>query len=85
MVDRSSAPHRQTHRTPAEVVRKIVWLRLWCRLGQAQIADALGVAASTVHAVLIRCRLNRLSHIDRVTGQRIRRYEHEHPGGPDSR
>jgi len=36
--------------------------------------------ASTVHAVLTRCRLNRLSHIDRVTGERIRRYEHEHPG-----
>jgi transposase InsO family protein len=80
MVDRSSAPHRQTHRTPPEVVRKIVRLRLRRRLGPVQIADALGMPASTVHAVLTRCRLNRLSHIDRVTGERIRRYEHEHPG-----
>ena len=80
MVDRSSAPHRQTHRTPPEVVRKIVRLRLRRRLGPVQIADALGMPASTVHAVLTRCRLNRLSHIDRVTGVRIRRYEHEHPG-----
>ena len=80
MVDRSSAPHRQTHRTPPEVVRKIVRLRLRRRLGPVQIADALGMPASTVHAVLTRCRLNRLSHLDRVTGERIRRYEHEHPG-----
>ena len=80
MVDRSSAPHRQTHRTPPEGVRKIVRLRLRRRLGPVQIADALGMPASTVHAVLTRCRLNRLSHIDRVTGERIRRYEHEHPG-----
>ena len=36
--------------------------------------------ASTVHAVLVRCRLNRLSHIDRVTGEPVRRYEHDHPG-----
>jgi transposase InsO family protein len=33
-----------------------------------------------VHAVLVRCRLNRLSHLDRVTGEPIRRYEHPHPG-----
>jgi transposase InsO family protein len=36
--------------------------------------------ASTVHAVLTRCRINRLSHIDRATGEPLRRYEHDHPG-----
>ena len=36
--------------------------------------------ASTVHAVLVRCRINRLSRIDRVTGEPIRRYEHDRPG-----
>ncbi|MXG88924.1 IS481 family transposase, partial [Nocardioides sp. YIM 123512] len=36
--------------------------------------------ASTVHAVLVRCRLNRLTHLDRVTGEPIRRYEHAYPG-----
>ena len=36
--------------------------------------------ASTVHAVLVRCRINRLSHIDRVSGEPLRRYEHDHPG-----
>jgi transposase InsO family protein len=45
-----------------------------------QIAGRLGLAASTVHAVLVRCRLNRLSHIDRATGEPIRRYEHDAPG-----
>ena len=41
--------------------------------------------ASTVHAVLVRCRLNRLTHIDRATGEPIRRYEHDAPGRPDPR
>ncbi|GMA23446.1 hypothetical protein GCM10025864_12050 [Luteimicrobium album] len=36
--------------------------------------------ASTVHAVLVRCRINRLAWIDRVTGEPLRRYEHDHPG-----
>jgi transposase InsO family protein len=80
MVDRSSAPHRQASRTPTAVVRRIVSLRLRHRLGPVAIADLLGLQASTVHAVLVRCQLNRLSHLDRVTGERIRRYEHDHPG-----
>jgi transposase InsO family protein len=33
-----------------------------------------------VHAVLVRCRINRLSHMDRGTGEPIRRYEHPYPG-----
>ena len=40
---------------------------------------ALGMPASTVHAVLTRCRINRLSRIDRVTGEPMRRYEHAIP------
>jgi transposase InsO family protein len=80
MADRSSRPHRQPNRTPAPVVRKIVHLRRNHRLGPVAIADQLGLAASTVHAVLVRCRLNRLSHIDRATGEPVRRYEHHAPG-----
>jgi transposase InsO family protein len=80
MHDRSSAPHRQPNRTPAPVVRKIVHLRWKQRLGPVEIADRLGMPSSTVHAVLVRCRINRLTHIDRVTGEPIRRYEHEKPG-----
>ena len=80
MFDRSSAPHLQAGRTPTAVVRRIVSLRLRHRLGPVAIGDLLGMQASTVHAVLVRCRLNRLSHLDRVTGERIRRYEHDRPG-----
>ncbi len=79
MRDRSSRPHRIVKTSP-RLVRRIVSLRLRKRLGPVEIGDALGVPASTVHAVLTRCRLNRLSHLDRVTGEPIRRYEHEHPG-----
>ncbi len=80
MSDRSSRPHRQPHRTPQPMVRKIVHLRWKQRLGPVEIGDRLGMSSSTVHAVLVRCRLNRLTHIDRNTGERIRRYEHERPG-----
>ena len=80
MTDRSSRPHLQPNKTPQPTVRKIVHLRWRKRLGPVAIADRLGLAASTVHAVLVRCRLNRLSHVDRVTGEPVRRYEHDHPG-----
>jgi transposase InsO family protein len=80
MVDRSSRPHRQPNRTAAPVVRKIVHLRWKQRLGPVEIGDRLGLPSSTVHAVLVRCRVNRLSHLDRATGEPIRRYEHERPG-----
>jgi len=80
MDDRSSRPHRQPGRTPAPVVRKIVHLRWKQRLGPVAIGGQLGMASSTVHAVLVRCRLNRLSHIDRITGEPVRRYEHPYPG-----
>ncbi|WP_067504610.1 IS481 family transposase [Actinoplanes sp. TFC3] len=80
MQDRSSRPHHSPARTPRPTVRKIVHLRWKQRLGPVQIGGRLGMPASTVHAVLTRCRLNRLSHIDRVTGEPIRRYEHDRPG-----
>jgi transposase InsO family protein len=57
-----------------------VHLRWRKRLGPVEIGAKLGVPASTVHAVLTRCRINRLSHIDRRTGERVRRYEHDTPG-----
>jgi hypothetical protein len=62
------------------MVRKIVHLRWTQRLGPAQIAPQVGLAPSTVHAVLVRCRISRLAHLDRATGQPIRRYEHDQPG-----
>lgn len=80
MTDRSSRPHSSPTRTSPKVVRQVVRLRWRHRLGPVQIAGQLGMQASTVHAVLVRCRINRLSHIDRVTGEPLRRYEHPHPG-----
>ncbi len=80
MNDRSSARQTQHAKTPQPVVRKIVHLRWKQRLGPVQIGGRLGVPASTVHAVLVRCRLNRLSHIDRATGEPARRYERSRPG-----
>jgi transposase InsO family protein len=80
MGDASSRPHRSPNRTPQPVVRKIVHLRWKQRLGPVQIADQVGVAPSTVHKVLVWCRINRLSHVDRVTAEPVRRYEHDHPG-----
>ena len=80
MQDRTSRPHRCPRRTPQPIVRRIVHRRWHHRMGPVQIAGDLGIPASTVYAVLVRCRLNRLGHLDRHTRQRIRRYEHDHPG-----
>ena len=80
MADRSSRPHHSPTKTPQPVMRQIVALRWRHRLGPVQIGGRLGMPASTVHAVLTRCRINRLSRIDRITGEPLRRYEHDHPG-----
>jgi transposase InsO family protein len=80
MNDRSSARHTQHAKTPTPVVRKIVHLRWKQRVGPVPIAAKLGMPASTVHAVLTRCRMNRLPYIDRVTGEPARRYERSQPG-----
>jgi transposase InsO family protein len=80
MGDRSSRPRTSPVKTPPATVRRIVRLRWRKRLGPVQIAGQLAIPASTVHAVLVRCRINRLSHIDRVTGEPIRRYQHDYPG-----
>jgi transposase InsO family protein len=83
--DRPSRPHRSSRRTPQPrtpqpIVRKIAHLRWKKRLGPVAIADRLGLAPATVHAMLVRCRINRLAHIDRRTGETARRYEHDRPG-----
>jgi transposase InsO family protein len=80
MADRTSRPHTSPTRTKPELVRRIVRLRWRQRLGPVQIGGRLRMPASTVHAVLVRCRISRLSHIDRVTAEPLRRYEHDHPG-----
>jgi transposase InsO family protein len=80
MVDRSSRPRSSPRRTPQRLERRIVTLRFTRRWGPARIAGRLGLPASTVHAVLRRYRVPRLAHLDRATGVRVRRYEHDRPG-----
>lgn len=80
MVDRSSRPHHSPRRTPQPIVRRVVHLRWKQRLGPVAIAAKVGLAPSTVHRILTSCRINRLWHVDRVTGQPIRRYEMTRPG-----
>ncbi|WP_030694716.1 helix-turn-helix domain-containing protein, partial [Streptomyces globisporus] len=78
--DRSSRPRTTPHRTAAMIEARVCDLRQSRKLGPARIGPILGLPASTVHRILTRHRLNRLSFIDRPTGVVIRRYERERPG-----
>jgi transposase InsO family protein len=80
MVDRSSRPHRSPRRTPTRTERRIINVRVTRRWGPARIGYLLGLHPSTVHRVLARYRLARLTWLDRATGRVIRRYEHAQPG-----
>jgi transposase InsO family protein len=80
MVDRSSRPHHCPWRTPTRTERRIIKVRVVRRWGPARIAYLLGPHPSTVHRVLARWRLARLSWLDRATGRSVRRYEHAAPG-----
>ncbi|MGO1489283.1 MAG: IS481 family transposase, partial [Arachnia sp.] len=80
MQDRSSRPTSSPKKTPLTVTKRVVSLRLRLREGPVQLAARVGVAPSTVHQILKRCRINRLAYVDRATGEPVRRYEHTHPG-----
>lgn len=80
LVDRSSRPHRCPHQTPARVERRIVALRQSRKLGPARLAGIVNVPASTVHRVLVRHGVNRLTWMDRLTGRVIRRIETDRCG-----
>ena len=78
LLDRSSAPKRVPHRTPALRVEAIVALRR-LRMTAAEIAELLSMALSTVSAVLQRVGLGKLSRL--VPPEPPNRYEHARPGG----
>ncbi|MEV0084010.1 IS481 family transposase [Saccharopolyspora sp. NPDC050642] len=80
MADRSSRPHVSPRRTPTRTERRIIKVRVLRRWGPARIAYLLGLNPSTVHRVLARYRIARLSHLDRASGRVIRRYERAAPG-----
>jgi transposase InsO family protein len=74
--DRSSAPHRVANRTPPERVEVILALRR-LRFTAAEIAELLGMALSTVSALLTRLGLGRLG---RLGLEQPLRYERSRPG-----
>lgn len=80
MHDRSSRPRTSPNKTPKAVTKRCVSLRIRLRERPVQLAARLGIAPSTVHRILSAARLNRLSYVDRATGEPVRRYEHPHPG-----
>lgn len=80
LFDRSSRPRSCPHQTPRELETLIIELRRTRKLGPARIGMIAGMPASTVWRVLARHGLNRLSWMDRPTGQVIRRYEKDTPG-----
>jgi transposase InsO family protein len=78
LADRSSRPHRSPMRTPDRVEQAILRARAELGEGPHVIGWALGIAASTVHAVLRRHGRSRLR--TRPAPQEIVRYERSRPG-----
>jgi transposase InsO family protein len=74
--DRSSAPLRVANRTPKERVEAIMALRR-LRFTAAEIAEAFGMALSTVSAILRRVGMGRLG---RLGLEQPVRYERSRPG-----
>jgi transposase InsO family protein len=77
LLDRSSAPSLIPHRTPEDRVEVIVVLRR-LRMTGAEIAFCLGMALSTVSAVLGRVGLGKLSRLE--PPEPPNRYERRHAG-----
>jgi transposase InsO family protein len=87
LADRSSRPHRMPRQTPPQTVELIVATRTARHAGPVRLAPIVGVAASTIGAVLARAGMPRLADVDRLTGQVLRgrrhsdrTYQREHPG-----
>ena len=85
MADRSSRPHSSPARIRRRTESRILGLRFTRRWGPHRIAYHLGIARSTVQAVLHRYRMPLLRDLDQATGLAVRkpapkRYEHDAPG-----
>lgn len=77
--DRSSRPKRSPHLTAPALIETIATMRREQAWGPHRIGWALGIARSTVYAVLRRLGLHRLSWLHRTTRE-IVRYERSRPG-----
>ncbi len=76
LYDHSSAPRRVWNRTPRERIEVIVALRR-LRMTAVEIAEVLGMAVSTVSAILTKRGMGTLG---RLGLERPRRYERSRPG-----
>lgn len=76
--DRSSRPHRQPRRLPPTLEEAVLRARAELQAGPHVIAYQIGLAASSVHAVLRRHGCSRLR--PRPARAEIVRYERERPG-----
>jgi transposase InsO family protein len=79
LVDRSSRPHRSPRQADAERVARVLTLRDERRWGPHRIGYQLGIARSSVYAILTRAGRNRLADIDRPT-RAVVRYQRQRPG-----
>ena len=71
--DRSGRPRHCPHRTPAGIEQAIPRARRAHRAGADWLGAELGIAPSSVGRVLRRHRMPRLSELDALTGQPVRR------------
>jgi len=78
LADRSSRPHRSPRRTPPALERRVLAARERLGLGPHPLGWLLGMAPSTVHAILRRHGRSRLRRPDRRPAARS--YERERPG-----
>jgi transposase InsO family protein len=78
--DRSSRPHHSPNRAPEPVRQQVLALRRRHRWGAQHIGHEVGLAASTVGAILRAEGLGRLDHGDRATPEPVQRYQRERPG-----
>ena len=78
LLDRSRRPHR-IRRVAERLVRRIQRVRLNERLGPHHLSWRLGIARSTIYAVLRRLGLNRLARLEGPPPP-VQRYEWPRPG-----
>jgi transposase InsO family protein len=86
LADRSSRPHHSPRQVTLAVELQVIAARLDRHVGPVQLSAEVGLAASTIGAVLRRWAMPRLADLDRITGELLRsratevRYEHSRPG-----
>jgi len=78
LADRSSRPRRMPRLTRIDLAVRICSERLARKVGPHELALLLGIARSTIYAVLRRAELNRLGAL--VAKRRVLRYEWPVPG-----